>query len=275
MIVSLIILGIGLVGILVTKVSSVSNSQDVVDTSRQSVVDSSEVFYTVWFPKQNIERAELVGREKFRIVKIPESEAFELGIKEDVNIEFVDGMVAKKALDTSSPVFPDSFVAPNQDGYFNLIIEPGYLPVPVLVSKESVLGGVISSGSLVDVLVLTSSTQNLVGRPKIRDLASVSLSPLFIGVKALQVGESKKISSIDSKLSGSSDEEPAQEELAIVLQLTRKQVAQLTVARNIAQIEVHLSTGTSNVSELSADSSDILSDYKSVRELRAQSAILQ
>lgn len=274
MIVSLIVLGIGLLGILYIKATSSNTSQSspAVDATSET---PPEVFYTIWTAKHQISMGDQISRDDLRIEKIPQAEAFEYGIKQDIDISFVDGMVATEELPVGSPILSEKIIYPDQDGYFNFLIEPGYVPVPLSVPKLSSVSGVISSGSLVDVLVLTSSTQNLVGRPQIRDLDSISLAPLFIGVKVLQVIDSKNTDSIAENISPSSDESSSDESVTLILQLTRKQVAKLTIARNIAQIEVHLSTGEFAASELSADSGDILSDYKSVRELRARNEIVQ
>lgn len=273
MIVSLIILGIGLIGILVLKATSTSST-----TSNQSAASApvvQEKTFLVWVAKKELSIGEPITRQALRLEKMSEAKALEFGIKQDTSMEFVDGMVAKREVSESQPIYPEDISYPGQSGYVELIIEPGYVPVSISVPKTSVVGGGITEGSTIDLLVLTSSTQNLSGRPKIVDLDSVSLAPLFTGIKVLQVNLPKQDPTVTSKLSSSPNTEATSSEISLVLQLTRKQVAKLTIAKTIAQLEVHLSTGESLVSDLTADSGDILSDYKAVRELRSQSQILQ
>ena len=273
MIASLVVLGVGLIGILYLKASKLTNVSS--SAATQTEVPTPESLITIWTSKQPIESGDRINRENVRVEKIPESEAFEMGISEDVSLEFVDGMVVKKALVEGSLVLPENIALPTDAGYFNLVIEPGYTPVPISVPTSSAVGGVIEAGSFVDVLVLTSSTQNLSGRPAIRDLDSVSLIPLFMGVKVLQVQNKDSGNAVDRVVSETANPSPEQAEVSLVLQLTRKQLAKLTIARNIAQVEVHLSSGEKLESEISADSGDILSDYKSVRELRARNEVIE
>jgi pilus assembly protein CpaB len=273
MIVSLIILGIGLIGILALKATSASSKVSTQSVSETPIVQ--EKTYLVWVAKSDLSVGQIITRQSLRLEKMPEAKALEFGIKQDTSMEFVDGMVAKRDILSAQPIYPEDISYPGQSGYVELIIEPGYVPVSISVPKTSVVGGGITEGSIIDLLVLTSSTQNLSGRPKIVDLGSVSLAPLFTGVKVLQVNLPKQQSGVTSKLSSSPNTEPTSAEISLVLQLTRKQVAKLTIAKTMAQLEVHLSTGESLVSDLTADSGDILSDYKAVRELRSQSQILQ
>ncbi|WP_246858950.1 hypothetical protein [Vibrio crassostreae] len=48
-------------------------------------------------------------------------------------------------------------------------------------------------------------------------------------------------------------------EVTLVLQVTNRQVAQLTIAKRIAEIEVHKSIGKEFSDDLEADSSDVIS----------------
>ena len=274
MIASLILLGIGVIGVLYLKASSLKDAKP--SEMPAAVVLPVEKEYIIWTAKRDIGIGESVSREDLRLEKIVEADAFELGIKQDVEINFVDGMVARKPILALKPVLPEHIISPNQEGYFNLIIEPGFVPVSFSIPKERLLGGLIEAGSTVDLLVLTSSSQNLTSGPKIRDLSSVSISPLFFGVKVLQVKKPKPASKdVKEKLTKSAESQPEPKDVTLILQLTRKQVAKLTIAQKIAQVEVHLSNGETSAFELSADAGDILSDYKSVRELRARSETIQ
>lgn len=270
MILSLIVLGIGLLGIVFIKASSLSNQ------STPSVVtvtpETPEIFYTIWTTKHPISTGDKISREDLRIEKYSEQKAFEYGIKQDVDIVFTEGMIARHDLPESSPILKEDIYYPDQDGYFNLIIESGYVPASIKVPKASIAGGLISSGSVVDLLVLTSTSQNLVNRPEIRDLSNIELAPLFMGIKVLQVKVPKNTSEADlgGKLSTTKKEQKVPDTVSVILQLTRKQVAELTIAKKIAQIEIHLSSRDLDASEVSADSGDVLSDYKPVREFRAQ-----
>lgn len=55
----------------------------------------------------------------------------------------------------------------------------------------------------------------------------------------------------------------------IVVELTRKQVSKLTIAKEISKLEVQKSIGDYEKSDLQADASDVLPGFKSIVEFRA------
>lgn len=266
---SLIILAIGLAGIYMTQVNQpLSTETSSADSIAQTGVQAPpEKTIKIWRTKEAVIKGQQVSRSDFRVDEIIESEAFELGIEGDVELQFPDVLVMKMALDKDSPALPEYFITPEEDGYFRYVLEDGYLPVPISVRANAVVGDVIQAGSIVDILALTSTTQNLTSA-QIRDLANVSLTTILSGVKVLQVFKKSNvednIEDADGRLGVDSNKVP------MILQLTKDQAAKVSMAQGIAQLEIMLSSDEERGNYIDIDLGDIITDFKPVRELRVK-----
>ncbi len=263
MLLSLIVLGVGIIGAVLTRVDS---PQPVLTSVEEEL---EEVKILIWTPKDTLTKGQFIDRADLQLQKVPESEALAFGIKDDMEMTFTPKMVVNRTVEKDTPVFPEDIVLPSQAGYFKLIMDPEAVPYPVSVDLSSVVGGVVEAGSFVDVLALGSKSQNLTNGAVVRNIGDLALSPILLNVKVLQVirpdAEAEKDSAPEEF--GGQDGEGSGA-ASIILQLSRKEVATLTVAKRIAQIEVHLSNGQASVAELSADAGDVMSDFKSVKEYR-------
>lgn len=234
-----------------------------------NVVDTpliAEDKYKVWRVNQNVIKGQLVERSQFSIEMMPESQAHGIGIADDIDIEFEPGAVYKNDHDAQSVAFPEWIIQPNDDGYVELVIQPQRVPYAISVDPKSVVGGVISNGSTVDILALSTpgTTASIeVGSGQSTRSRTISITPILIAVKVLQV---KKTLVEETRTSA------AATEVDLILELTRKQVAKLTVAKRISELEVHKSIGEYKASDLQADAGDVLADFKSITEFRASEA---
>lgn len=224
--------------------------------------------WQVWFARHPLEKGQQITRADLELRPIDEPQALALGVNQDMTIDFTPEMRITQPLGQGAVVWPEMLLVPNQPGYIDLILTPDHVPFPIQVQEASIIGGVIQPGSLVDILALASLKQNLANDETVRSFETVSLTPILMGVKVLQVNRQQN------------REEKGRNEIttsqaSVILELTRKQVATLTIARNIAQIEIHLSTGKRIASDLSANAGDVLTDYKAIQEYRADKATVR
>ncbi|WP_332396654.1 Flp pilus assembly protein CpaB [Vibrio metschnikovii] len=222
----------------------------------------------IWLARTALQPGQIVTRADLELRRIPEPEALALGVDADIKLEFVTNLRAAHTIQAGDVVWPESLLAPNHAGYMDLILTPNHVPFSIQVSEQSIIGGVIRPGSLVDILALSSLKQNLANDATVRCFETVSLTPILMGVKVLQVDTPNQTNSSRGEVIG-----PTQAN--VIVELTRKQVATLTIARHIAQLEIHLSTGNSSASELSANAGDVLTDYKAIQEFRAGAATVR
>lgn len=212
--------------------------------------------YQVWFAKQSLHKGQLITRADLELQRIDEEQALRLGVTEDLAFDFAAEQRIKQDLAAGQVLWPELLVKSDHAAYVDLILSPQRVPFAIQVNPESVVGGVIRPGTLIDILALSSLKQNLATDETVRSFETVSLTPVLMGVKVLQVNHPDQPTSV-------------------IVELTRKQVATLTIARHIAQLEIHLSTGDSLASELSANAGDVLTDYKAIQEFRAGSTTIR
>lgn len=221
------------------------------------------VTYDVWVAAHALKRGQSVGRNDLTLMTWSESQAKQQGIRQNSTLTFVKGMAANNAIEAGQVVFPDMVTSPDQDGYFSLLIKPGQVPFPLTVSSTSVLAGVIQPGTYVDVLALSSRNQNLANAESVRDFKNMTVSPVLMGVRVLQVQRSSKANV------GASDK------ANLILSLTRKQASTALIARKMAELEVQVSSDDTPPWELTADAGDVVSSYRSIKEFRAETTTVQ
>lgn len=277
MFLSLIILAIGLIGIVMSKRSA---PVEPVAVAAPAVPEApKEVLVRVWMAKADLVKGQLVSREDFKIEQLPQAKAFESGAQDDVTLAFDDRIVLKRTVLANELVFPEDLISPKQEGYFNYALEDGYLPVPIMVRATAVLGDVIQPGALVDILSLASSKQNLTGGAIPVELDGVQLVSIVNGAKVLQVfkkSEAQPTSPSGGMLSLAPMENGPQM-VSVIVQLTKAEAAQVTIAKSISQLEVLLSSEVNRHQKIKLDSTSIVSSVKapvssSVRELRPNSS---
>ncbi|WP_087023865.1 Flp pilus assembly protein CpaB [Thaumasiovibrio subtropicus] len=171
----------------------------------------------------------------------------------------VPGSVVRTALSAGHPFKANFIVDPDSPEYINLMIEPGYIPYSYQASTEAVFGGLIKSGDYVDIVSLTSLKQNLAHGEVMTDFRGVTVHPLLIRKRVLQVEKP----SIDGK---------PRTEVNVVLELTKEDVAKMVIAKRIGLLELHKSMSAESQHE--ANTGDVLPDFFSVTELRGNERVI-
>ncbi|GAL12441.1 Flp pilus assembly protein RcpC/CpaB [Vibrio astriarenae] len=221
----------------------------------QRIVEDKPVFYTVYISKKDVVAGDVISRSDFEVKKLHEDEAHKSGVTSDLVIDFPTGSVYKDSIAIGNIVFQDNVLKPDTPGFVEAVISPNHVPYAVKVNPETVVGGLIDSGTKIDVLAITQPSEGYGN-------TQISIEPILTGIKVLQV--KKEISTEPSSRSNAQTESNH-----LILELTRKQVAQLTVAKKIAQIEVHKSIGNYSLNDLSANAGDVLPNFKAIKEFRA------
>ncbi|MFA0372870.1 Flp pilus assembly protein CpaB, partial [Vibrio sp. 10N.222.54.F6] len=103
------------------------------------------------------------------------------GVASDIDLDFVPGSVYRQNILENSVVFPELIINPEQDGYVELVIAPNRVPYAIKTEAESVIGGIITQGTLVDILSISTPDTLLVETSSNRK-NSVSVTPIVMGV---------------------------------------------------------------------------------------------
>ncbi|OOE75232.1 Flp pilus assembly protein CpaB [Salinivibrio sp. ML290] len=260
-ILAIVAISIGLYGLLQ---SDEPESSSQAETS----APSPKVTYKVITLKAPLDRGDAITRSKLIIETWPESKANQMGIDSDMILPESGGspLLARDSLAAGDILYPDKIVSPESPDYLDYVTRADRIPFPIKVSPTAVVGGAVRTGTLVDIMALASTDQNLANETTVRSFRGVSLSPVLIGVKVLKVEQQQQ---------EATRTEPASTETTLILELTRKQVATMTIAKRIAQLEVHKSFGKTSGQDMSANAGDVLEDYRAIKEFRADSAVIK
>ncbi|WP_434999425.1 Flp pilus assembly protein CpaB [Vibrio scophthalmi] len=227
--------------------------------------EAPEIFFKSYvLAKNGVAKGDEVKRSDFKIVKLSEREANNKGFNKNTLFEFEPGSVYKTDLSSGQNVFSTDVIQPSQSNYIEFILAKDHVPYPIEVSPSAIVGGVINIGSYVDILALTGH-QNPDPESEKQKKKQVSINPVLTNVKVLKIS----VENIDTGFGQGEIEQNY-----LILELDRKQVAVLTIAKNISAIEVHKSIGNYSLTELEANAGDVLPDFKAIKELRAEKIIV-
>ncbi len=222
----------------------------------------------LWYMKETATIGQIVTRDQLALKRVDESEANYFGFDADVSLEIVPGMIAANDLLEGAYVTQDHFIAPDEDGYVDLTIRDGFVPFPINVKPDEIIGGIISHGSDVDIVAISSTQSNLARSDDVGSDKTLEIRPILNSIPVLQVIE-KEVKS------GSGTNTKTDTKVSLILELSRKEVATLTIAKKLAFLEVHKSLGEDGIDELNANSGDVLPNYRAVTEFRADYSVIK
>ncbi|SON49516.1 Flp pilus assembly protein CpaB [Vibrio tapetis] len=227
---------------------------------KEVVEEAPPVMVEIIVASKSMITKHLLVQADIKSISVLEESAIKMGYVADEKFEWHDGLLVKAAVAEGQFITRDLFLAPDDSEYIDFIIEKGYVPYPISVSESAIVGGVIRNGTLVDIVALSSVNQNLANDDEVGTFQSVSISPVLMAVKVLKV---------EQNITPATKNSSEKKDTSLILELTRKQVAKLAIAKNIAQIEVHKSLGVEEAEQLHADAGDVLPDYRAIKEYRA------
>jgi pilus assembly protein CpaB len=201
---------------------------------------------------KNVIKGEKLERSHVVIESLTEEESNNIGVKKDVEIDFILGGLFLDDMEGGEYLFPNDMIRPDDEGYINFIISKGKVPYSIAFPQSQVFGSGIVQDSYVDIISISESDSIAENY--------VSIEPLFMNVRVLKVQE---IESINDDVSETS--------ISVILELTPKQLTQLLVAKRVSDLDIYQSTGENKINTLQADSGDVLPHFHAVTEFRAKS----
>ncbi|WP_260259747.1 Flp pilus assembly protein CpaB [Vibrio intestinalis] len=253
--IALVCIGAGLYGLSSNYFAKNNQNVAIPDTPEQDSALAS-----VYVVKSPIKRGELISKSSLEVKRVPEEQALKMGIDTAQPLTLPAGGVAIQDMAEGETLSPATMLSPDELGYIDTVLAPNRVPYAIKVNDTDIVGGLITHGTMVDVVALSSEQQNLANDETVSGYQSVSISPVLIAVKVLKVSKETKEETRD---------QDAATTVTLILELSQRQVAKLAIAKNITQLEVHKSLGLQEASELQANSGDVLPDYRAIVEFRA------
>ncbi|WP_068716626.1 Flp pilus assembly protein CpaB [Vibrio tritonius] len=251
--IAVIAIGVGVYGI---------NHKKIIPPEAPPKVVKKERLVSVLIAKSDIIRGELLTRDNTKFEKWPEAEADRKGVQEDMVIDFKQAPIATTDFVKGELIVKRQFITENDINYIDFIIKPNKVPFPIEVEADSIVGGVVLTYGYVDILALASNSQNLANDSSIKNFKDVSLTPVLTNIRVLKITHDNKVIK---------DKDSARVKTTLILELSTKQVATLSIARRISKLEVHKSIKNASYEELSANAGDVLESYHAIKEFRASS----
>ncbi|WP_417542976.1 Flp pilus assembly protein CpaB [Methylophaga thalassica] len=234
---------------------------------KRAVVEEQpkEPTFRVYLTKQSLAKGEPISTSQLEIEHWPQSKANQSGIDQDQVLPTSTTLLARNDIPAQSIIYLTDIVTEQSPDYLDFATAPGKVPFPIQIDSGSVVGGVVRNGTQVDVLALASTQQNLANDSTVGNFRGVSLTPVLMGIKVLKVEQLTETNKKDVKST----------KTTLVLELSSKQVATITIAKHIAQLEVHKSLAGTEAKDLSANAGDVLENYRAIKEFRAGDIIVK
>jgi pilus assembly protein CpaB len=247
--IALVAVGAGMYGVSQDYLSQQQANTVKVETVAPKPVEIKTV--SVWVAKTPIAAKQLLDAELFELVTVPETEAIAKGIDPTKPFVISRTWIARTAIAEGEWLVNASYVTPASTDYIDYALGENMVPYPLDVHALTTIGGAIKSGSLVDIIAITKQEAHE-GAYRIN---SVNIQPILAAKKILKVERVEETYREDGQVT-------------VLLELTRKEVATLSIAKTIAKLEIHLSSGVEQAAQLQANSGDVLPQFKAIAEYR-------
>lgn len=234
-----------------THQSSAEPSQPVEQKKQEQLVK-------VYVAKHDLAKGESLSRSDVIVEKWKQAKANKFGLDKDQSLVFKTGQLVRTPILAGAVIYPENIISIQDPDYVDFIIQPNRIAFPLETTSDAIVGGVIRTNSHIDVLALTSTAQNLANDRSINSYKGVSLAPILMNIKVLKVATEKV-----------KENKEERDKTSLILELTPKQVSTLTIAKRIAQLEVHQTIDNVTAKDLSANSGDVMGTYHAITEFRA------
>jgi len=217
--------------------------------------------YRVWRLKSSLPKGSLIQRSDLEVVRMSEEQALALSVVEPQKINFKKPLYLNRDIQKSEVVYSEDLLSPGDRGYINMVLAPNHVPFNLEIDAKSIVGGSIAIGDIVDISTISSPKQNLSEDDLIDDVRRVEMAPLITQVKVLDI--------VKPKHDRSNNNDGAR--IILIVEVNNRELAKLTLAKRIADLEVHKSIGEEFANQLHASSGDVIhtSSVNAVREFRS------
>jgi pilus assembly protein CpaB len=225
-----------------------------------------EKHITVWRASSDIAKGLPIQTDQVIKVQLPISQALELGVKRDTHVDFSPSTLTNRLLPQGIIVLPEYQVKLGEPGYIDLLVTEGMTPYPLQVSDKNLINDYIRPGTYVDILTVSSPTNNLaVNTDKPRSFKGVNANMFLKHVKVLNVdsnGETSVTARAPTKEPGFT---------TVVIEVTPDDLPRLALAQRTMHIEIYRSQTYRQSTYVEVR--NIMDNYVGIEEFRGKTSM--
>ncbi|MCG9658676.1 hypothetical protein VME0621_03945 [Vibrio mediterranei] len=224
-------------------------------------VESKAEYVTVWRSTEPISRGEPIDTTKVKREQLLLTAALDEGIRSDVELDFDPTTLFNSPVSAGQLILPEMLTKKDAPGYIDLLVTEGMTLYPLVVSSKNLISDFIRPGEHIDILTVSSPSDNLSGkREKPIKFRGVTATLFLQNVKVLNMGGSEEQSVkpvSENKEDGFT---------TIIIEIPPEEVARLALAQRTMHLEVYRSREYQE--PVYADVRNVMDNYVGVEELR-------
>ncbi|KLV04163.1 hypothetical protein ABT56_16280 [Photobacterium aquae] len=218
-------------------------------------------YVTIWRSKDNLKKGQAIKADELVREQVLLDEAIKFGINSDIELDFAPTTLLNVDVPKGALVFSEYQTKKNQVGYLDLLVRNGKTLYPLHVSTRNLINGYIHPGDYIDILTISSPSENLSSQNNLVSSFDGLEARLFLShLRVMNIGdESNDV--VTAKAAMETDGMTT-----IIIEVDPDDIARLSLAQKTTQIEIYRSQHYRGA--LDAVVSDVINNYSGVVELR-------
>lgn len=239
------------------------NSKPVTESVVEIIEEQPVRYITLWRAREHVPKGKPLTADAVSREQVPLEQAVQLGVKEDVQLDFDPATLVNTVLEPGQLVFPEHQTRQDQPGYIDLLVRDGMTLYPLQVTTKNLINDFIRPGDFIDILTVSSPAVNLSSQTeKLNRFQGVKASLFLKKVRVMNIGgEALSNNAVSAQAALETDGMTT-----VVIEVPPTELARLSLAQRTMHIEVYRSHDYAN--PLKAEVRDVIDNYPGVEELR-------
>lgn len=199
---------------------------------------------------ENVTKGDDIDLIDITFDEIPENDS--VGLIAIENVPGIEkGTIFKHRINRGGYIKNTDIISPKEKGYVEYVVTEGNIAYELLVKKDSIKGLGVNNNDVIDILALYGIDNNEIHRVGHKTPQTIAIKSVLLGVKLIKI-----------------DRAFDENELILTLELTKAEASELSIASQIAILEVHKSTGNYTSIDIDVDAGDVFEEYHTIKEYR-------
>ena len=258
---------IGIYGIADTLLSSNTPTPQLQTPVQSSpILAKKQQSFTVWRAKQDLRRGEPISLDKLSRELVEAEQAFSLGVKRDVKLDFDPTVLLTSDIKMGELVFSEHQISPSDASYVKFLTRPDRVLYPLTIATKNLINNYIQPGDRIDIMAVTSPKQSLANPVKaITQFKGVKASLLMQHIRVVSI-DASTIAQLTKTETKAKQAKENNHETTIVIEIKPDDIAKLSLAQRTIYLEIYPSQSYGR--RPAVKMSDIIENYSGIVELR-------